>query len=145
MLALTPRERWDRAPPGDADRDWFPWRYRRLLSLVARPIVELGDDAEAPLLWYLLPAGRHPLRLAPHGVLHNPGSAELSWQRRGEAGPRLHGRSGGGTEIPWMGSSDRSGDRELGAPKDLGDLDVVAWHPGDPRLAWIVMLDTSSE
>lgn len=40
---LKPRERWESAPKPFRNKDWQPWRYRRRLSLMTRPFVELGD------------------------------------------------------------------------------------------------------
>ncbi|HWR17725.1 MAG TPA: hypothetical protein VN577_23045 [Terriglobales bacterium] len=40
---LKPREQWDSAPKPFRNKDWHPWRYRRRLSLMTRPIVEFGD------------------------------------------------------------------------------------------------------
>jgi hypothetical protein len=42
-FVLKPRDRWDLAEKPFRNKDWFPWRYRRRLSLMARPIVNLGD------------------------------------------------------------------------------------------------------
>jgi hypothetical protein len=43
-LALWPRESWDVTPEGFKKIDWYPWRFGRRLSLVARPIVRLEND-----------------------------------------------------------------------------------------------------
>jgi len=42
-FAVSPRETWNVAPQGYSNKDWFPWRFRRRLSLVARPLVKLED------------------------------------------------------------------------------------------------------
>ncbi len=45
-LRLWPRDTWPSAPDGFSDRDWQPWKFRRRLSVVERPFVQLdnGDD-----------------------------------------------------------------------------------------------------
>ncbi len=40
---LWPRKRWDKAPKGFVDKDWYPWRFGRRLSLLARPLVRLEE------------------------------------------------------------------------------------------------------
>jgi len=42
-FVLGPRDRWNAAQKPFRDKDWYPWRYRRRLSLMARPFVDVGD------------------------------------------------------------------------------------------------------
>jgi hypothetical protein len=42
-FVLAPRDRWNEAQKPFRDKDWYPWRYRRRLSLMARPFVDVGD------------------------------------------------------------------------------------------------------
>jgi hypothetical protein len=46
-FVLSPRDRWDVVQKPFRDKDWFPWRYRRRLSLMTRPFVDLGDGRVA--------------------------------------------------------------------------------------------------
>ena len=42
-FALVPRARWDEREPVNArERDWYPWRYNRRLSIMRRPLVQLS-------------------------------------------------------------------------------------------------------
>lgn len=43
-FVLRPRERWDSVAKPFRNKDWVPWRYRRRLSLMTRPFVDLGDE-----------------------------------------------------------------------------------------------------
>lgn len=43
QFSLWPREAWDKTPKGFKKKDWYPWRFGRSLSLVARPIIRLED------------------------------------------------------------------------------------------------------
>ncbi len=45
-LILQPRAHWQVTPPGFENRDRFPWRLRRRLSILRRPLIQLdeGDD-----------------------------------------------------------------------------------------------------
>lgn len=41
-FCLAPRDQWDETPPGFEPKDWYPWRFRRHLSLMTRPVVLVG-------------------------------------------------------------------------------------------------------
>lgn len=43
-FSLWPREAWDKAPKGFTNRDWYPWLFGRALSLVARPVIQLENN-----------------------------------------------------------------------------------------------------
>ena len=43
-FALASRSPWDSAPEGYSSKDWFPWRFRRRLSIVSKPIPMLPED-----------------------------------------------------------------------------------------------------
>lgn len=45
-LTLCPRKSWDSTPDGFSPKDWYPWRYRRRLSLISRPILRLNGGDE---------------------------------------------------------------------------------------------------
>ena len=47
-FSFIPREKWDVSPEGYMSSAWFPWQFRRQLSLVSRPIIQLenSDDPE---------------------------------------------------------------------------------------------------
>ncbi len=46
-FCLWPRERWNKAPDGFKKKDWYPWRFRRRLSLISRPLLRL-DNSDNP-------------------------------------------------------------------------------------------------
>ena len=50
-FCFSPRDRWDSAPAGFVDKDWYPWRFRRRLSLMARPVVRTGLGERDALLY----------------------------------------------------------------------------------------------
>ncbi len=50
-FTLPPRLRWDESKPdGFLVKDWYPWRFSRRLSLMARPFVPV-DGMEDACLW----------------------------------------------------------------------------------------------
>ncbi len=44
---LWPRSSWSTTPEGFSNRDWQPWKFRRRLSLMSRPFVQL-DNTDNP-------------------------------------------------------------------------------------------------
>ncbi len=44
---LPPRPAWTKVSPPFRSKDWWPWRYRRRLSLMTRPLVGLNDSEVA--------------------------------------------------------------------------------------------------
>jgi len=135
-LALKPRPRWDEEKPeGAKKRDWYPWRFNRRLSLVHRPIVQIGEGNDplvliAPALvdhfitrFFEAEQGMVPVDLFT-------GTAMRSWigaavNRDGHAFNRNVA-----DEMQRIGWAARSDVKltELGGSKALGDVDVLAWH-----------------
>ena len=135
MLSLAPRSRWDEAAPCNAERrDWYPWRYKRRLSLIRCPIVRLSHDANADILImptlldvslrYLCEAlgGRLPVRLfdsqemrAWIGLAADRDGHEFNRQ----VAKRLR-------SLGWMAQAELR-ITELGGDPEFGDVDVLAW------------------
>ncbi|WP_426169702.1 hypothetical protein [Sandarakinorhabdus sp. DWP1-3-1] len=135
-LALKPRPRWDEVhPEGARKRDWYPWRFNRRLSLVHRPIVQIGEGDDplvliAPALvdhfitrFFEAEQGLVPVELFT-------GDAMRSWigaavNRDGHAFNKSVA-----DEMERLGWTARSDVKltELGGTKALGDVDVLAWH-----------------
>jgi len=53
-LVLYPRVSWDYTPDGFKAKDWYPWKFRRRLSLVSRPIVNLENSNDS--IYFIAPA-----------------------------------------------------------------------------------------
>lgn len=135
-LVLAPRSRWDEQQPASArQKDWYPWRYNRRLSILRRPIVQLSADDDPMVLLsptrfeqsmvYLTQVafGRLPGEMFDskamkryvgrmvnkygHDFNQQVGAMcrELGWKAR--------------VEVPMT---------YFGAESALGDIDVVAWH-----------------
>lgn len=146
-LVLQPRPRWEETPSGFRKRDWEPWHFRRRLSVVARPLVACGatNSDATPVLF-----GLHQLGASASYLYENIQSAWLPSEffstdamiayrgsvadaRGGEFTHQVAGRlqSMGWHARPEVQMS------SLGAPKELGDVDVIAWRPGDRRVLLI--------
>lgn len=145
MLSLVPRGAWDRTPSGFRARDWQPWRFRRRLSLVARPLAAFGQDDDAPLYF-----GMHQLGTSVAYLFENMQSAWLPEEFfRSDAMLRYRGHIADAEGAAFtqevaaalrvLGWETRTEVQmsTLGAPPEYGDLDVVAWRADDPRVLLI--------
>lgn len=150
-LLFTSRPSWRVVPAGYEDKDRFLWRYRRALSVLRRPLVQL-DDAEDPTI------------IVAPGLLRDAFIYMLGNYYRGDfplrqLSPKMH---------KWAGKSrDRIGHdfnakvaarlQELGwrtdvevkpskilrkrLDKDYGDVDVLAWNEQTSRVLVIECKD----
>lgn len=136
-LTLRPREQWNSAPPGYAGKDWYPWRFRRRLSLIARPIVELPGtpvrylivpnlvrNSAMKVFAYCLQGGFEARDFPPGKMRSWIGAAE---NKRGHdfnelIASRLR-------ELGWLTLNDVKLTTILNAKldRDYGDVDVLAW------------------
>jgi hypothetical protein len=144
-FVLTPRARWDVTPAGFSPHDWEPWRFRRRLSLMARPIVQLSQDLYGLLIYSA-------------GMLHD----SLGYVVDGAFKGRLDQNFFKSTAMrEWIGHvNDRDGHEfnatvaqlfrgngftardsimvtELGGNPELGDCDVLAAYPAK-NLVYVV-------
>lgn len=148
-LTLHPRVSWDSTPPGFAAKDWYPWRFRRRLSLIGRPIVALPGSltrylvapgftrtSASKLIAYCLNGGYDAKDFPPGPMRSWIGSAE---NKRGHdfnehvaSTLREHG---------WQARSDLQLTQILNSKldKDYGDVDVLAWR--DDRILVIECKD----
>jgi hypothetical protein len=136
---LVPREKWKSVPEGILSNAWCPWRFKRQLSLLSRPIIQI-DQSEDPTLL-----------VAPAMVVHHL-SHTLNSMRKGSF-DKEHFRDGGkmykyvGTkngkdgeafnvlvaervrELGWQAEPNCSDGKILGTAKrpQFGDVDVLAW------------------
>jgi hypothetical protein len=142
LFALVRREDWTKTPAGFKKRDWEPWRFRRRLSLVARPLLIFGDAADRPLLF-----GVHQVAVSMTYLLENikngwlPEQFFRSREMRSYRGSVANTLGHAFTEqvskhLESTGWTTRTEVqmRTLGAPDELGDLDVVAWRADSPRV-----------
>lgn len=67
-FVLGPRDRWDTVQKPFRDKDWFPWRYRRRLSIMTRPFVDLGDGRVVYSPGFCEDSFRHVVMECFHGA-----------------------------------------------------------------------------
>lgn len=151
-LTLVPRPDWDVAPDGFTMKDVVPWRYRRRLSMVSCPILQL-EATDDPLCVVAPSFMRHAFvyRLdrsyrAEFDESHFTSPAMRRWigSRRNEAGHRFNREVG--DELERHGWRCKTGitPSALGIDiegKDYGDVDVLAWHAVQKRVVAIECKD----
>ena len=144
-LSLPRRNRWDGAPNGFHDRDWYPWKFRRRLAVSVRPLVPVEADedlrfvvgmqqlrASISYLFSGIQEAVFPVEFFSSGEMKRYRGAradELGHEFVEQVDSALRDQ-GWSTqlELPMA---------RLGASSELGDLDVVAWRNDDPRLLLI--------
>jgi hypothetical protein len=148
MLTLVPRPCWNEAPAGFSNRDWYPWRFRRRLSVVARPIITLGNDLDTPC-WYGVQQLRASVSYLFGGIAdawfpEDYFASEAMQSFRGAKAKEL-----GHAFAQEVAADLRAAGYEvrievqmssLGVPPDLGDLgdlDVVAWKVTESHV-WLI-------
>ncbi|MER9863042.1 hypothetical protein [Mesorhizobium sp. M0185] len=150
-LIFTPRASWRESPPGYDAKDIFPWRFRRRLSVLRRPLIQINNEADPQLviapglvedavrymlgnyhrgdfpLWQLSPKMRqwagHSSNRRGHAFSFSVAARmkELGWETRSEV-----------LVTALLGK---------GFPIDYGDIDVVAWRPDTGRVLVIECKD----
>ncbi|MFA8388359.1 MAG: hypothetical protein ACEPO2_22305 [Pelagibaca sp.] len=155
-LSLRPRSDWRSVPDGFTDLDRQPWKFRRMLSILRRPVVQL-DDAEDPEI-YLWPgmvgdgceytfvrywdAEFREIQIRSREMLRWNGAAKDKTSFNEQVAERLR-------RLGWTAKSDvgltrilgRSQDDELGNVRKLGDVDVLAWDEQSQRVIAIECKD----
>lgn len=131
-----PRPRWDEAPSGFRNKDWWPWRFNRRLSLIARPIV-VCDTAEDAEIFYApgFVSDCARIHIERTRSAQFPKEYYRSHEMRAWADAVTLRRSAEfegavADEFRKLGCEARVAVAmtELGADARLGDLDVLAWH-----------------
>lgn len=144
QLIFKPRAAWRQTPEGFDARDLFPWRFRRRLSILRRPLVQLTDDADPVLLvapGIVEDAVRYMLGAFHRGDFHR---SQLSPKMNKWAGRKSDRRghqfalevAARMQELGWRTRVEEKITALLrkGFPVDYGDVDVLAWKPETGRV-----------
>jgi hypothetical protein len=151
-LILPVRGHWRETPEGFRDKDWHPWRFRRRLSLVRRPLIALDGNHDPRLL--VAPA---VVRDALYILLRSYHTGETpDWQVSSRPMLKWLGHTNNVTrtafnesvasqlrDLGWKSASDYKISRLLGIPldRDYGDVDALAWDPKSGRVLAIECKD----
>jgi hypothetical protein len=152
LISTAPRAEWRVVSEEFSDKDWVPWRFRRRLSVLRRPLIQLDDQADPSVL--IAPG---LVRDALHVMVRSFHSGEIpSSQARTPAMCKWIGhannvqRSAFNTtvgqrmkELGWLIEKEIKVTRILGGPLDrnYGDIDVLAWQPDTGRVLAIECKD----
>lgn len=139
FLTLRSRPKWRQVPKGYHDSDRQPWRFRRRLSVLRKPLLQI-DDADDPTIMvapgilrdaliYMVGGyhrGDFPARQLQPAMRSWAGTLRDSAGRKfsREVAARLK-------ELGWEAESEVKVTKLLkrGFDRDYGDVDVLAWNP----------------
>ena len=138
-LTLAPRSTWNDTSSGITWKDFVPWRYRRKLSAIYRPVLQV-DESNDPL--YLIAPGfiRHGYShrvICTHNAEYEPShfntASMKAWIgfRRDEVGHEFNKKVSGQLKtLGWSVETEIRLSAILKAPldRDYGDIDVFAWQ-----------------
>ncbi len=144
-LTLGPRRSWKSLPSGFRDKDRQPWRFRRRLSLLRRPLLQISDSASPS--YVIAPAllrdalaysilGYHDGSF-PHEQLKTKAMKAWAGEVANARGRRFTEQVARRMEkLGWQTEKEvtvRSILKKRGE-KDLGDVDVLAWSAATGRI-----------
>ena len=137
-FGLMHRPIWDEPPEGCRQRDIYPWRYGRRLSTVVRPLLIFGEQDD-DTVFYSVSMLRAGFTYLVGKIREGQLSQEFfaSREMKGYIG-KINDRLGQAFEMEVAERFRGAGWRvrlrapmsELGAPAELGDIDVLAWKEG---------------
>ncbi|MFT7773093.1 hypothetical protein [Roseateles sp.] len=143
-FGLPRREAWPADPPASAYRDVMPWRFERRLSVSLKPLIL--HDERGSTFTYGLGTARESLAYVLDSIQRASFDKDVfsSKEMRSWLGGRVDELGARFSEsvaerlraLGWQARTERKL-TELGAPKNpnLGDVDVLAWHPDGRVLA----------
>lgn len=152
LLTLVPRPGWRTTHPPFAEKDWYPWRFRRRLSVLRRPFIQI-DSTEDPAIAFAPGLVGDSLRaivarfesgeIPPSQAVS---SAMKKWighannMQRTEFNSSVSARM---EELGWRTRKEVTLTGLLRRPLDrnYGDIDVLAWHPNLGRVLAIECKD----
>ena len=150
-LTLTPRQSWQQLPDGFDQKDIAPWRFRRRLSALRRPLLQLTTDDD-------------PLLVVAPGLVREGFASTVSNYYSGtypdrHLGPAMRRYAGYARNRDGMAFNTKVAGRliELGwqtqpelkltkilkqsLDRDYGDVDVLAWNVDLKRILIIECKD----
>ncbi len=155
QFVLCHRPNWASAPAGMRSVEWHPWRFRRQLSLVSRPIIQLRDAEDSPCLVAPVMVALHvekyvnDARRGRLPVEHFRREGPLArWtgevnRKQGEAfNVRVAGKI---KSLGWCAQANLTDGELLAREKAsaFGDIDVLAWSIEQRRVLVIECKDVS--
>lgn len=147
QLTLCTRPSWRQVPAGFTDRDRQPWRFRRRLSLIQRPIMRIDDLPDPTLVvapGMVRDAFRQMVGLLYRGDLpaNQLSPKMLAWRSRvtGARGTAFAQEVAVALEADGWETRVELNVTELlrrGFDRNYGDVDVLAWRR-DPKRVLVI-------
>ena len=129
------RDQWDDIPNNFEPRDTWPWKHKRRLSILVRPVIRLDQDSVLLNLQFLKQGALYFFDRANNGEFRT--EFFFSQEMRSYVGSRIEARGAEFTTrvCESLRESGWAAEKEvlmptLGAPKELGDIDVLAQKEG---------------
>jgi hypothetical protein len=145
MLTLVPRPAWRVVSGEFVEKDWFPWRFRRRLSVLRRPFIQINSGDDPTIV--VAPGLVRDAVYATMGFFHSgeiPSSQTRSSQMRKWIGHANHVQRTEFNskvalrmrELGWQAKAGIKVTEILGRSLDrnYGDIDVLAWRPDSCRV-----------
>lgn len=138
-FTIFPRPKWDAAPAGMLSSAWQPWRFRRQLSIVSKPLIRLEEHEASMYLIAPAMAVHHISKFVADALF---GQLDIAMFQRGG---KLSGWIGATNKkqgedfnervaerfrkFGWNAKANLSDGEILNRAKDpsFGDVDVLAW------------------
>jgi hypothetical protein len=144
-LTLVPRPAWRTVGEPFSNKDWFPWRFRRRLSVLRRPFIQVNEGDDPPILvtpglvrdaLFVMARSFHeggipPFQARSLEMVRWIGHANRV--QRTEFNLSVADRM---RELGWEVKSEVRLTKLLGRSldRDYGDIDVLAWKPASGQV-----------
>lgn len=150
-LTLTSRPHWRDVPEGYTEKDRQPWRFRRRLSMLRRPFVQI-DDKDDPAIVFAPGLVRDAMHYMMNQFFRGdfplnqlkPKMKRWAGTSRDRIGKEFtQGVAERLTELKWKTETEVRVTKLLrkGFDRDYGDVDVLAWQPSSSRVLAIECKD----
>lgn len=150
-LTFKPRSQWRNTPAGFEDRDRFPWRFRRQLSCLRRPLFQL-DERDDPTILIAPSAFRSAFIYTAINLLNGDfpdyqlSPSMKAWRARtvGNRGTIFATQVAEKLKsLGWQTRTEVNVTEALGRgfERDYGDIDVLAWNHDAQRVLIIECKD----
>ncbi len=152
-FSLLPRRKWNESPSGYLNSAWYPWHFRRQLSIISKPIIHLNNE-ENPTCFFapamvVLSMGQFAQN-AYEGIYddHFFRKNGLMFKWTGNANQKLGEQFNTQVAdkfktIGWKSKANLSDGSILKRAKNpkFGDVDVLAWNKEQGRVLVIECKD----
>ncbi len=136
-FSVSHRPKWDEPPTGFRKQDLYPWRFRRRLSVAARPVLVFGEQDSDKVFFgagmlragaaYLI--GRSEDGQLPQEFFVSKEMAKYVGAVNSSRGHAFAQSVAEQLEKHGWHTRTEVQMTELGGPSELGDVDVLAWRP----------------